>query len=154
MGQDTGKTQNYRNNIEQWLAVGGGWWRMAVGSWWRLAVGGWWLTVGGPWGLSLTKKLGFSRTALLWPPSPKPSACSLQTFETERSVCILQQPPPPPTHTSSFSAPAKPPTSCHPAHGKVFLQHFKLHLSKKGPKHLQHALGTWYVVREAKGGGG
>ena len=31
-GQDMGKTQDHRNHIERWLAVGG---------WWRLAVGGW-----------------------------------------------------------------------------------------------------------------
>ena len=39
-GQDTGETQDHRNGIEQWLAVGGGW-RLAVGGGWRLAVGGW-----------------------------------------------------------------------------------------------------------------
>ena len=59
-GQDMGKTQNHRNRIEQWLAVG---------SWQLVAVGGWRLEVGGPWGLSLRaalnkKKMGLLRTAL------------------------------------------------------------------------------------------
>ena len=34
------KTTEIVLNIEQWLAVGGGW-RLAVGCGWRLAVGGW-----------------------------------------------------------------------------------------------------------------
>ena len=56
-----GKTQNHRNSIKQWLAVGGGW----VGGWLRLAVGG-------PWGLSsraVPKKnsLGFFRIPLSVP---------------------------------------------------------------------------------------
>ena len=60
-GQDMGKTQDHRNGVEQRLAVGGGWWRLAVGGRWRLAVGG-------PWRLSLTnKKKEFSR-AVLCPP--------------------------------------------------------------------------------------
>ena len=44
-GQDTGKTQNHRNSIEQWLAVGGGWRLAAVGGWRLVAVGGWRLVV-------------------------------------------------------------------------------------------------------------
>ena len=62
-----GKTQDHRNNTEQWLAVGGwqlvvgGGWRLvaisgltAGGSWRQLVVGGWWqLVVSGPWGMSL-----------------------------------------------------------------------------------------------------
>ena len=40
-GQDMGKTQDHRNGIEQWLAVGSGWRLAAVGGW-QLAVGGWW----------------------------------------------------------------------------------------------------------------
>ena len=44
-GQDMGKTQDHRSIIEQLLAVGSGWWLVAV-SGWRLAVGG-------PGGLSL-----------------------------------------------------------------------------------------------------
>ena len=47
-GQDMGKTENRRNGVEQWLAVGGGW---------RLAVGGWW---------SLGAVLNEKRTALPW----------------------------------------------------------------------------------------
>ena len=46
-----GKTHDHRNRIEQWLAVGGGWWRLAVGSW--AVVGGWRLAAGGPSGVSL-----------------------------------------------------------------------------------------------------
>ena len=85
-GQDMGRTQDHRNNIKQWLAVGGGWqlaavggwrlvvvgsWRLAVGGgWWRLAVGGGWrLAVGGwrlvvPRGCPEKKKPEFLRTAL------------------------------------------------------------------------------------------
>ena len=47
------KTQDHRSTIDQWLAVGGGWWLMAVtvGGWWRVAVvGGWRLAVGIPRG--------------------------------------------------------------------------------------------------------
>ena len=56
-----GKTQNHRSIIVQWLAVGGGWWLVAVGSWhlavvvaigsgwWLVAVSGWQLAVGGGW---------------------------------------------------------------------------------------------------------
>ena len=36
-GHDMGKTQDHRNSVEQWWAVGGGW-RLAVGGCWRLAV--------------------------------------------------------------------------------------------------------------------
>ena len=36
-GQDIGKTQNHRNSVEQWLAVGGGW-QLAVGGWWSLGA--------------------------------------------------------------------------------------------------------------------
>ena len=31
--QDTGEIQDCRSGIEQWLAVGSGWWRLAVGGW-------------------------------------------------------------------------------------------------------------------------
>ena len=55
-GQDMGKTQNHRNIIEQWLAVGG-WWFVAVGGGWRLAISGWWqLAVGGWWSLGAVLK--------------------------------------------------------------------------------------------------
>ena len=59
------KTQNHRNVIEQWLAVGGGW-RWAVGGWWLLAVG-----VSRFVAVSLravlNKKRGvFLRTVLVW----------------------------------------------------------------------------------------
>ena len=50
-GQHMGKTQNDRNSIEQWLAVGGHWrWQLVVGGGggrWRLAVSGWERLVGG-----------------------------------------------------------------------------------------------------------
>ena len=50
-GQGMGKTQDHKNSIEQWLAVGG-WWRLAVGGGWRLAAGdGWRLVAVGSWQL-------------------------------------------------------------------------------------------------------
>ena len=68
------KAQHHRSIIEQWLAVGGGWWLVALGSrrlvavgggwrlvavgdWWQLVVGdGWWLPVGGWWSLGAVLK--------------------------------------------------------------------------------------------------
>ena len=38
-GHDMGKTQDHRNSVEQWLAVGGGW-LLVVGGGWRLVVVG------------------------------------------------------------------------------------------------------------------
>ena len=59
-GQDMGKTQNRRNSVEQWLAVGR-WWLVAVGGW-RLAVGGggggWRLVVVGGWQLVAVAVVG------------------------------------------------------------------------------------------------
>ena len=47
-GQDKGHTRDHRSIIEQWLAVGGGWWRLVVGGGQQLEVGGLWqLAVGG-----------------------------------------------------------------------------------------------------------
>ena len=39
-GQNMDKTQNHRSIIEQWPAVGGGWWLVAVGGgrWWSLGA--------------------------------------------------------------------------------------------------------------------
>ena len=67
--EDMGKTQNHRDRIEQWLAVGcgwlwlvvGGWWRLvavgAVSGWWRLAADSWWrMAVGGWWSLGAVLK--------------------------------------------------------------------------------------------------
>ena len=85
-----GKTQDHRNGVEQWLAVGG-WWRLvAVGGWrsavgggwrrlatdggWQLVVGGGWrwlAVVGGRWGLS-GKKKQLLRTALPAAGAPPP----------------------------------------------------------------------------------
>ena len=48
-GQDRDKTQDHRSSIEQWLAVGGGWWLVAVGGERWVTVGGWWLVVVGGW---------------------------------------------------------------------------------------------------------
>ena len=39
-GQDLGNTQNRRNSVEQWLAVGG--WRLVAVGGWRSPVSGWW----------------------------------------------------------------------------------------------------------------
>ena len=50
-GQDMGKAQDHRNSTEQWLAVAGGWWSVAVGGWRWLAVGGWWLVAVSGWRL-------------------------------------------------------------------------------------------------------
>ena len=68
-----GNTQNHRKNIEQWLAVGGGW-PLAVAGWlplaadsgWQLmAAGGWRLAVGGPWGLSSRAVVNQKKTGVL-----------------------------------------------------------------------------------------
>ena len=47
-GQDTG----HRSGIEQCLAVGGGWWLVAVGGWRLVVVGGGWQSAVGGWRLA------------------------------------------------------------------------------------------------------
>ena len=39
-GQDTGKTQDHGSSVEEGLAVGGGWRRLAAVDGWQLAVDG------------------------------------------------------------------------------------------------------------------
>ena len=41
-GRDMDKTQDHRNGVGQWVAVGGGWRLAAVGGWRLAVVGGWW----------------------------------------------------------------------------------------------------------------
>ena len=55
-GQDMGKTQDHRNGIDRWLAVGG----------WRLAVGGWRLAVGGCWSLGGAVFKGYPQQKKIW----------------------------------------------------------------------------------------
>ena len=54
-GQDLDKTQDHKTTVKQRLAVGGGWWLVAVGGWRWAVGGGWrWLEVGGWWLVAVT----------------------------------------------------------------------------------------------------
>ena len=90
--QDTGEPQDHRSGVEQWLAVGGGWWRLvAVGGGWRRLAGG---------GRRSLGAFGFLRTALNVPVAVSP-AHTLRTTRGGwgRTTAIGIHRDPPHTHT-------------------------------------------------------
>ena len=109
------QTEYHRSITEQWLMVGGGWWRLAVGGWWRLAVGGGRLVVprGCPEGLPLTKKellmISLSLGSQIFDCGMSPLTDHGLADDARTCSQGAINPPPPPRARNGKSA-----ASCHP----------------------------------------